>query len=135
MGPQPTPSNNVDNSEWAHRSSNVDIPEWAHSHRRIPASITLNGPTEAAISTSTNGPTADTEAAMSIYLNGSIATQNTGVDNLEWAHRTGDVDMLEWAHSHRRVVLSIILNWPTEPEMSICLNGPRASAEWCWRLS
>jgi hypothetical protein len=43
--------------------------------------------------------------------------------------------MLEWAHSHRRVVLSIILNWPTEPEMSIYLNGPIATAKWFCRLS
>jgi hypothetical protein len=38
--------------------------------------------------------------------------------------------MLEWAHSHHRVVLSIILNGPTEPEMSIYLNGPIAIAEY-----
>ena len=50
-------------------------------------------------STILNGPT---EAAMSIYPNGLIATPNTGVDNPEW---------------------------PTEAAMSTYLNGPIATAE------
>ena len=61
MGLQPLPDNDVNNTEWTHRSSGVDNIGWSHSYRLIMASTILNGPTEAEASIILDGPTATAE--------------------------------------------------------------------------
>src|ERR1700761_6158008 len=72
------------------------------------------------------------------------ARRSRGVDSLEWAHsrrrisvdipesahQSDNVDIIEWAFSDHLMILPILLNGPTEKDMSIFLNRPTATAEY-----
>ena len=76
------------------KNGSIDKPEWAHQSRRVDS------------------------------LEWAHSRHKISVDISELAHQSNNVDILEWALSDHLMILLIILNGPTEEEMSIFLNGP-----------